>query len=92
MKKEKTFIPNLDTFSALIDRLIIENIKLVHFQNKLLDIKEGRLRGSPSPFKQKCSTQKKIISLLKKEIVDLLDHVLTTKKYEPLPEKRTFDQ
>ncbi len=91
MRKRKEFIPNLNTFSALIDRLIIENIKLVNFENKLLDIKEERLKADPKVFEEKCSTQKKIIALLREELVALLENVLTSKKYDFLPERRTFD-
>ena len=31
----KTKIPNLNTFSTILDRLSIENVKMVHFQNAL---------------------------------------------------------
>lgn len=91
MKKSKEFIPNLNTFSALIDRLIIENIKLVNFENKLLDIKNGRLKAKRKIFEDNILIQRGIISLLKKEIVGLLEIVLTQRKYESLPEKRTFE-
>ena len=85
----KTKIPNLNTFSTILDRLSIENVKMVHFQNALrfdnLKINEKK------KLKNKISTQKKIISSLKKELNNFLRQILVDKKYEYIKEERTFD-
>ena len=90
MKKKRSFIPNLNTFSALVDRLIIENIKLVNFENRLIDVRKGRLKAEKKDLEVKCLVQKKIIALLKEELSGLLQRVITDGEYEALPEKRTF--
>ncbi|MDD4957088.1 MAG: hypothetical protein PHH49_07415 [Candidatus Omnitrophica bacterium] len=89
---EKKYIPNLNTFSALIDRLVIENIKLVNFENRIKDISDGRAEGDAGEYAERCEVQKEIIDLLKEEITALMGDVLKKGKYEPLPEKRTFEK
>lgn len=85
----KTKIPNLNTFSTLLDRLSIENVKMVHFENSLrfdkLTLKEKK------NVSQKIKTQKKIIISLKKELNNFLVDILTNKKYEFIKEERTFN-
>jgi len=69
-------ISNIDTLSALFDRLITENIKLFFF-------KKDRL------FEQ-ASHQKKIIKEIKNRISELLVEAITHKEYDYIGEKRTF--
>jgi hypothetical protein len=72
----KTYISNLNSLSALFDRLIVENIKLIHFREKKNFEKE--------------SEQLVIIDALKNELVIFFMDTLTIGKYRYLGENRTF--
>jgi hypothetical protein len=74
---KKIYISNLNSISALFDRLIIENIKLNHFSltNNIEKIKE----------------QKDIISLLKNELEVLMLDTIDNKQYHHISENRTFE-
>lgn len=72
------YITNIDTLSALFDRLITENIKLYFFQKDNL--------------KDKVNHQTIIINEIKRKISNLLKETYLEKKYEYLSEKRTFDE
>lgn len=75
MKKR---ITNVDTLSALFDRLITENIKLYFFdKDKIVE---------------KVNHQKVVIEELKKRISDLFRVCLTEHGYDYVGEKRTFDE
>lgn len=90
---QKVYISNLNTFSTLIDRLCIENVKLSHFEFLLgfEDAKFGLSNSySPEALHQKISCQHQIISAIKVEIVELLSQILTVGKYEYIDESRTF--
>lgn len=85
----KNKIPNLNTFSTVLDRLSIENVKMVHFMNSLkfdniTDIQKKKIR-------LKIKSQKKIISGLKLELKNFLNDVLKYKDYNFIKEERTFD-
>ena len=69
-------ITNIDTISALLDRLISENIKLYFFD------KEGILDD--------INHQKEVISQIKDRIKELLLDVYDNKKYDYISEKRTY--
>ena len=71
-----TKITNIDTLSALLDRLISENIKLYFFNKEgiLVDIEH----------------QKEVISQIKDRIKELLLDVYDNKKYDYISEKRTY--
>ena len=69
-------ITNIDTLSALLDRLISENIKLYFFD------KEGILDD--------INHQKEVISQIKDRIKELLLDVYDNKKYDYISEKRTY--
>ena len=71
-------ITNIDTLSALLDRLISENIKLYFFD------KEGILDD--------INHQKEVISQIKDRIKELLLDVYDNKKYDYISEKRRFFQ
>lgn len=92
-KPQKVYITNLNTFSTLIDRLCIENVKLSHFEF-LLEFKDSNPGISESysleSLHQKISFQHQIISVIKEEIVELLSQVLQTGKYDYIDESRTF--
>tara|TARA_Y100000592_G_scaffold93004_1_gene155539 strand:+ start:3672 stop:4106 length:435 start_codon:yes stop_codon:yes gene_type:complete len=69
-------ITNIDTLSALIDRLITENIKLYFFKKD--DLKEN------------VDHQEVVISEIREKVAELLTEVTETKKYKYLSEKRTY--
>ena len=69
-------ITNIDTLSALLDRLITENIKLFFFKKDKLE--------------EKSIHQKDIINEIKKKLTELFLEVYDKKSYDYLDEKRTF--
>lgn len=70
-------ITNIDTLSALLDRLITENIKLFFFE------KENK--------EDLVTHQKTVIEEIKYRINSLFNEVYQTGKYEYLSERRTFN-
>ncbi len=70
------YITNIDTLSAMLDRLISENIKLYFFK------KENLIEN--------VSHQKTVISEIKNRIKNLLLDVYKTKEYNYVSEKRTY--
>lgn len=84
----KQRIPNLNTFSTLVDRLSIENVKIAHFQNIVEhDSPDSQQK---SELLAKIETQNTIIAALKEELTNLLLDILETGKYEYVKEERTF--
>jgi len=81
-------IPNFNTLSTLIDRLIIENVKLAHFQNSLEhdspDVDEV------ASLKSKIDMQGKMIEVLKKELSTFLRDTYSEGQYTYMKEERTF--
>ena len=73
----KTYISNLNSLSALIDRIIVENIKLNHF--RLNDNYENEYQ------------QKVIVAALQKELVLFFFDTITNGDYKCLTENRTFE-
>lgn len=72
------YITNIDTLSALFDRLITENIKLYFFtKDNLTD---------------KADHQKIVIQEIKTRISTLLIDTYEKKEYDYLSEKRTFNE
>ena len=69
-------ITNIDTLSALFDRLISENIKLYFF-------KKDKLHS----YSQHQSI---VIKEIKIRLSNLLNETLTTQKYDYISEKRTY--
>lgn len=69
-------ITNIDTLSALFDRLITENIKLYFFD------KDNN--------QDKVNHQISVIQEIKKKITEVFDEILSNKKYEYISEKRTY--
>lgn len=69
-------ITNIDTLSALLDRLITENIKLFFFEKDKLT--------------EKSDHQKIIIEGIKTKLSDLFLEVYNNGSYDYLDEKRTF--
>jgi hypothetical protein len=69
-------ITNIDTLSALFDRLISENIKLYFFKKDNL--------------KENIDHQKVVISEVKEKLSELFTEVLESGKYNYLSEKRTY--
>jgi hypothetical protein len=80
-------IPNLNTFSTLIDRLCIENVKKAHF----VFIQEQNLRKD-ADIDNKIKQQEAIIEALQLEIVDALEEIFSQGKYEYFGELRTFEK
>lgn len=75
--KDHTFITNINTFSALLDRLITEKIKEYFFikNNKSNLVKKQRI----------------IISSINKEIIETFILIKKYKGYKYLKENRTFN-
>ena len=74
---KKIRITNIDTLSALFDRLITENIKLFFFE------KEGKIDNS--------NHQKTVIKEIKQRISELVEECVTQREYNYLSEERTFN-
>lgn len=70
-------ITNINTISALLDRLVTENIKLFFFE------KDGKFMLADH--------QRTVIVKIKEELIELMTETYT-ESYQPLLEKRTFSQ
>ena len=71
-----SYITNIDTLSALLDRLISENIKLYFFKKDGVD--------------ENIEHQEVVISGIKERLSVLFDDVYREGKYEYISEKRTY--
>ena len=71
-----SYITNIDTLSALLDRLISENIKLHFFKKDGID--------------ENIEHQEKVIYEIRERIKILLGEVFIWKKYNYISEKRTY--
>ena len=81
-------VPNFDTFSTLIDRLCIENVKLSHFE---FLIENSKLSDSDIlSMKNKIQTQIMIIAELKLRLKMYLEEIFINKNYDYIDEERTF--
>jgi len=70
------YVTNIDTLSALLDRLISENIKLYFFKKDGID--------------ENIEHQEKVIYEIRERIKILLGEVFIWKKYNYISEKRTY--
>ena len=70
------YVTNIDTLSALLDRLISENIKLYFFKKDGVD--------------ENIEHQEKVIYEIRERIKTLLGEVFIWKKYNYISEKRTY--
>ena len=70
------YVTNIDTLSALLDRLISENIKLYFFKKDGID--------------ENIEHQEKVIYEIRERIKTLLGEVFIWKKYNYISEKRTY--
>lgn len=70
------YISNLNSFSALIDRIIVENLKLQHFQHA----------GNTSA----ADGQVALLSALQQELTNLFEATLAARGYQFIGEQRTF--
>tara|TARA_R110000824_G_scaffold71361_2_gene182680 strand:- start:71 stop:517 length:447 start_codon:yes stop_codon:yes gene_type:complete len=70
------YITNIDTLSAMLDRLISENIKLYFFKKDNLS--------------ENISHQKEVIEEIRNRIKNLLLDVYETREYSYISEKRTY--
>jgi hypothetical protein len=71
-----TRISNIDTLSALFDRLIVEQIKRFHFE------KDG--------LKDKVNHQDEVISSIRRRLSQLLSESIREHQYQYIGEHRTF--
>ncbi len=71
-------VTNIDTLSALFDRLITEKIKEYNFN------KQGKL--------EEVTHQKGVVVEIKVKLKELLTETYNTGKYEYVGERRTFDE
>ena len=77
------YISNLNTFSALMDRLVIENIKLYQ-------LREGVLVGYDSQLQERISVLKYLLRLLERELVRVLTEIFICGEYIYAEESRTY--
>lgn len=85
-------IPNLDTFSAIVDRLIIEVSKVADFENKK---RQENLKPNPDIAKiaqwdHASREANECRAALKSRLDELFAECIRTGKYETLSEARTF--
>ncbi len=80
-----TKVPNFNTFSTIIDRLSIENVKLSHFE--FLVAQEG---ADKSELDRKIHLQQEMIKLIRLELENFMTEVFLNKKYDYIDEERTF--
>ena len=81
-------VPNFNTFSSLLDRLAIENVKLAHFENAL---EHDKLADEQTAsYRRKAEVQRVTIEVLKAELADLMEEAFRTGGYEFISEERTF--
>ena len=80
-----TKIPNFNTFSTILDRLSIENVKLSHFE--FLSSQEG---VNKSDLERKIKLQLEMIALIRVELENFMLEVFLKKNYEYIDEERTF--
>jgi hypothetical protein len=78
-------IPNFNTFSTIIDRLSIENVKLSHFEFLLTQPNQDE-----SNLQEKISLQVEVIKLLKRELEEFMFEAFSSKDYSYIDEERTF--
>tara|TARA_X000001036_G_scaffold51073_1_gene40683 strand:- start:3287 stop:3721 length:435 start_codon:yes stop_codon:yes gene_type:complete len=71
-----SYLTNIDTLSALLDRLISENIKLYFFKKDNID--------------ENIKHQERLIYEIKERITDLLTAVYVSGGYRYISEKRTY--
>jgi len=88
IKVPRRKIPNLNTFSTLIDRLCIENVKKSHFEY-LLD-NGGQEPDLIRAFHDKILVQNEIIAAIRLELTDLMIEILKYGTYDYVDEERTF--
>lgn len=92
MKQKEPYIPNLNTFADLLDRLIVEVNKLAFFENKK---REAHAEEDPDDeliayydnLSRDCCEYR---SMLKNEINRTLSEIKRTGNYTTLTELRTF--
>lgn len=92
MGESKVYVPNLNTFADLVDRLIVEVHKLAYFENKK---REEHAKENPDVnlvahydnLSRDCCEYR---SLLKNEINKTLQLLISNKEYPVLQEVRTF--
>lgn len=70
------YITNVDTLSALLDRMISENIKLYFFK------KDG--------LTENITHQETVITELKTKVAELLTNTISEGKYDYVSERRTY--
>lgn len=87
-----TKIPNVDTFSCLIDRLIIENHKIAFFENKKWEEqhKEKPNQEQIVTWDKAMRSASEVRSALKTRLDILLKECVESGKYDFLSESRTF--
>lgn len=86
-KPTKPLIPNFNTLSTILDRLIVENVKLSHFEYQMQEtdnpIESARLSRS-------IEAQQAIIPALRDELSKAMAEIFDSGNYETIEEKRTF--
>jgi hypothetical protein len=78
-------IPNLNTFSTLVDRFTVEIVKRSHFE--FLAVIE---QGERNDLSGKIDIQNEIISGIRAELIAELQRILDAKEYDYISEERTF--
>jgi hypothetical protein len=81
-------VPNLNSFGTLVDRLSVEVVKRVTFEDRCQQAKDD---NEIRELKNKIDIQRVMIGIIKTEMIDLLNDVFMTGKYEVIGETRTFE-
>jgi len=81
-------IPNFNSYSTLLDRIIIEHVKKSQFEIKInhKDYKIGELEG----LRGKVKLQERILRELKEEFLNFNLKCWLLQEYEVIKETRTF--
>lgn len=86
-EQKKLLIPNFNTLSTIIDRLIVENVKLSHFEYLLDRAAENSLNKD---LAKSVDAQLAIIPALREELTKSMAEIFQAGHYETIEEKRTF--
>jgi len=85
-------IPNYNTISTLIDRLIIENVKKAQFKNNLYSMNDPKNNSElkiQNNLQRKIDIQDQTIQLIRDELAVYLKDIFDN-GYDSLNEERTF--
>lgn len=86
VENNDTAIPNYNSFSTIMDRIIIEQVKKTIFEHRLEECEAPERRG----LQDKIHTQIRILKHLRREFVDFNLRAYFDGEYKMIKETRTF--